>query len=136
MFPDTQKTAVTTKNIRTDGLNQPSDPSELVAIKNDGVDTGMPRLGQFSKLRVNIKESTELKNTVDRLIKHGKWALLVGTSSWKEQFVDAITVNAAEDLEEIAEGEVKMPSCKDYVMHFLTVFWKVLFAFVPPTGPF
>ncbi|VDO86381.1 unnamed protein product [Schistosoma mattheei] len=22
----------------------------------------------------------------------------------------------------------------DYVMHFLTVFWKVLFAFVPPTG--
>ncbi len=26
-----------------------------------------------------------------------------------------------------------MPSCFDYVMHFLTVFWKVLFALVPPT---
>ncbi|VDD81027.1 unnamed protein product [Mesocestoides corti] len=72
---------------------------------------------------------------IDRLVKHGKWALLVGTSSWKEQFVDAITVSAGsdEDLEAIAEGEVKMPSCMDYVMHFLTVFWKVLFAFVPPT---
>lgn len=39
-----------------------------------------------------------------------------------------------DDLEVIKEDEVKMPSCKDYIMHFLTVFWKVLFAFVPPTG--
>lgn len=31
-------------------------------------------------------------------------------------------------------GEEVMPSCFDYVMHFLTIFWKVLFAFVPPTG--
>ncbi len=29
---------------------------------------------------------------------------------------------------------MKLPSCMDYVMHFLTVFWKVLFACVPPTG--
>lgn len=32
------------------------------------------------------------------------------------------------------EAEEKLPSCLDYVMHFLTIFWKVLFAFVPPTG--
>lgn len=32
------------------------------------------------------------------------------------------------------DGEQKMPSCSDYVMHFITLFWKVLFAFVPPTG--
>lgn len=31
-------------------------------------------------------------------------------------------------------GEEKMPTCTDYVLHFLTVFWKILFAFVPPTG--
>lgn len=31
-------------------------------------------------------------------------------------------------------GEENLPSCMDYVMHFITVFWKVLFAFVPPTG--
>lgn len=30
-------------------------------------------------------------------------------------------------------GEEKLPSGCDYVMHFLTVFWKLLFAFVPPT---
>lgn len=32
------------------------------------------------------------------------------------------------------EREERLPSCLDYVMHFLTIFWKVLFAFVPPTG--
>lgn len=30
-------------------------------------------------------------------------------------------------------AEDKEPSCFDYVMHFLTIFWKLLFAFVPPT---
>ncbi|TSL89900.1 Sodium/calcium exchanger 1 [Bagarius yarrelli] len=30
-------------------------------------------------------------------------------------------------------GEQKLPSCFDYIMHFLTVFWKVTFALVPPT---
>ena len=33
-------------------------------------------------------------------------------------------------------GAERMPSCADYIMHFVTVFWKVLFAFVPPTGEF
>ena len=32
------------------------------------------------------------------------------------------------------DAEDKLPSCMDYVMHFLTIFWKVMFAFVPPTG--
>ncbi len=36
--------------------------------------------------------------------------------------------------EEGEEGEERLPSCGDYVMHFLSLFWKVLFAFVPPTG--
>lgn len=38
-----------------------------------------------------------------------------------------------EDDDDDECGEEKLPSCFDYVMHFLTVFWKVLFAFVPPT---
>jgi hypothetical protein len=32
------------------------------------------------------------------------------------------------------DDEEKLPSCADYVMHFVTLFWKLLFAFVPPTG--
>lgn len=32
------------------------------------------------------------------------------------------------------DGEEPSPSCGDYIMHFLTLFWKILFAFIPPTG--
>jgi hypothetical protein len=32
------------------------------------------------------------------------------------------------------DDEEKLPSCGDYIMHFVTLFWKLLFAFVPPTG--
>ncbi|XP_064484568.1 sodium/calcium exchanger 1-like isoform X2 [Ornithodoros turicata] len=117
---------------------------------------GRPRLGDNTKCTIRIKESKEFKNTVDKLFQKANASLLIGTSSWKEQFVEAITVVAEDndkhygdklevtepemkklrDEGEDDEGEdveVKMPSCSDYVMHFFTVFWKVLFAFVPPT---
>ena len=32
------------------------------------------------------------------------------------------------------EAEEKMPTCGDYIMHFLTLFWKIIFAFIPPAG--
>lgn len=41
--------------------------------------------------------------------------------------------NPKGDDDEEESGEERLPSCFDYIMHFLTVFWKVLFAFVPPT---
>ncbi|XP_073196084.1 sodium/calcium exchanger 1 isoform X1 [Lepidochelys kempii] len=94
---------------------------------------GRPVLGEHTKLEVIIEESYEFKNTVDKLIKKTNLALVVGTNSWREQFIEAITVSAGEDDDDDECGEEKLPSCFDYVMHFLTVFWKVLFAFVPPT---
>ncbi|XP_051533783.1 sodium/calcium exchanger 1-like isoform X1 [Myxocyprinus asiaticus] len=93
---------------------------------------GCPSLGEHTKLEVVIEESYEFKNTVDKLIKKTNLALVVGSSSWREQFVSAVTVSAGDDDEE-ESGEERLPSCFDYIMHFLTVFWKVLFAFVPPT---
>ncbi|XP_056623485.1 sodium/calcium exchanger 1b isoform X2 [Triplophysa dalaica] len=96
-------------------------------------DMGKPMLGDHAKLEIIIEESYEFKNTVDKLIKKTNLALLVGTNSWRDQFIEAITVSAGEDDDEEECGEEKLPSCFDYVMHFLTVFWKVLFAFVPPT---
>merc|ERR1712051_205416 len=48
------------------------------------------------------------------------------------------TVQAEDDDEEEGEegeeGEEKMPSCGDYIMHFLTLPWKLIFAFIPPTA--
>ncbi|XP_033962383.1 solute carrier family 8 member 4b isoform X1 [Pseudochaenichthys georgianus] len=105
---------------------------------------GCPSLGEHTQVEVVIEESYEFKravhillwraeqNTVDKLIKKTNLALVVGSSSWREQFVNAVTVSAGDDDEE-ESGEERLPSCFDYIMHFLTVFWKVLFAFVPPT---
>ncbi|XP_007434428.1 sodium/calcium exchanger 1-like isoform X3 [Python bivittatus] len=93
---------------------------------------GYPSLGDNPKLEVIIEESYEFKSTVDKLIKKTNLALVVGSSSWREQFVSAVTVSAGDD-EDDDSGEDRLPSCFDYIMHFLTVFWKVLFAFVPPT---
>ncbi|XP_059810719.1 sodium/calcium exchanger 3 isoform X12 [Hypanus sabinus] len=93
---------------------------------------GKPILGEHPKLEVIIEESYEFKSTVDKLIKKTNLALVVGTHSWRDQFMEAITVSAGDEEDEDT-GEERLPSCFDYVMHFLTVFWKVLFACVPPT---
>nr|XP_015828309.2 sodium/calcium exchanger 1 isoform X2 [Nothobranchius furzeri] len=93
---------------------------------------GRPMLGEHARLEVIIEESYEFKNMVDKLIKKTNLALVIGTNSWREQFVEAITVSSGDD-DEGESGEEKLPSCFDYIMHFLTVFWKLLFAFVPPT---
>jgi len=64
-------------------------------------------------------------------------SMVVGSSSWLDQFSEAFTVQADDDDEEGEdgeEGEEKMPSCGDYIMHFLTLPWKLIFAFIPPTA--
>ncbi|XP_054855990.1 sodium/calcium exchanger 2 isoform X3 [Eublepharis macularius] len=94
---------------------------------------GKPILGENSRLEVIIEESYDFKNTVDKLIKKTNLALVIGTHSWREQFLEAITVSAGDEEDEEDGREERLPSCFDYVMHFLTVFWKVLFACVPPT---
>lgn len=121
-------------------------PSTIISMTENGVgdscsqkeeeerriaEMGRPTLGEHTRLEVVIEESYEFKSTVDKMIKKTNLALLIGTNSWREQFVEAITVSSGDDDDE--DGEEKLPSCFDYVMHFLTVFWKLLFAFVPPT---
>ncbi|XP_063232108.1 sodium/calcium exchanger 3 isoform X3 [Bacillus rossius redtenbacheri] len=93
---------------------------------------GRPRLGENTRVQIRIKESKEFKNTVDKLVQRANASLLIGTSSWKEQFMEAITVSPGDDGGGDGDEE-KLPSCGDYVMHFVTLLWKLLFAFVPPT---
>ncbi|CAG9820318.1 unnamed protein product [Phaedon cochleariae] len=99
---------------------------------------GRPRLGEVTRAQIRIKESKEFKNTVDKLVQRANASLLIGTSSWKEQFVEALTVSASggDDDDADAGDACKEPSCLDYVLHGLTVFWKLIFAFVPPTDIF
>merc|ERR1711982_214642 len=94
--------------------------------------------GANTRIQIRIKESKEFKSSVDKLMQKANNSMMVGSSSWLDQFTDAFTVQAEDDDEEEGEegeeGEEKMPSCGDYIMHFLTLPWKLIFAFIPPTG--
>merc|ERR1711931_574498 len=96
---------------------------------------GRPCLGQNTRIQIRIRESKEFKSAVDKMMQKANNSMMVGSSSWLDQFSEAFTVQADDDEEEEGEeGEEKMPSCGDYIMHFLTLPWKLIFAFIPPTG--
>ncbi|KAM9347893.1 sodium/calcium exchanger 2a isoform 2-T2 [Symphorus nematophorus] len=91
---------------------------------------GKPILGEHSRLEVIIEESCEFKSTVDKLLKDTNLASVIGTHSWREQFIEAVTVS---DGDEEEGQEQRPPNCFDYFMHILCIFWKILFACIPPT---
>merc|ERR1719288_707548 len=99
---------------------------------------GRPCLGNNPKLQIRIRESREFKSSVDRMMAKSSNSILAGSSSWLEQFTGAFEVQADDDEEgeEGEDDEPKMPSCGDYIMHFLTLPWKLIFAVIPPTGIF
>ncbi|CAI9724447.1 calcium exchanger 1-like isoform X3 [Octopus vulgaris] len=117
----------------TDSAHSGSSSENVQQEEDDPVlvELGKPRRGENIKITVHITESTEFKSVVDKLLKKANLSLVVSTSSWREQFIEAITVNAGDDDDD--GEEEKLPSCMDYIMHFVCLFWKVLFAFVPPT---
>lgn len=121
-------------------LTGEQEEEQLVQEDDVIAELGRPKCGEIVKTVVHIRESMEFKGTVDKLLKKANISLVVGTSSWREQFIEALSVSAGDDEEggggeEDEEGEVeeKLPSCMDYVMHFLSVIWKLFFALIPPT---
>merc|ERR1712088_188754 len=100
---------------------------------------GRPCLGANTRIQIRIKESKEFKSSVDKMMQKANNSMITGTSSWAEQFTDALTVQVDDDEEEgeeDEEAEEKAPSMSDYIMHFLTLPWKFIFAFIPPTAIF
>merc|ERR1712038_160894 len=76
---------------------------------------GRPCLGNNTKLQIRIRESKEFKSSVDKLMAKTNNSLMVGSSSWLEQFTSAFEVQAEgdddeEEGEEGEEAEEKMPS--------------------------
>ncbi|CAG9565672.1 unnamed protein product [Danaus chrysippus] len=86
---------------------------------------GYPRAGEITRAQLRIKESKEFKNTVDKLVQRANASIIIGTSSWKEQFSEALTASS--------DNPDEPPSTFDYILHVFTLFWKIIFAFVPPT---
>merc|ERR1719278_836393 len=98
---------------------------------------GRPCLGANTRIQIRIKESKEFKSSVDKMMQKANNSMITGTSSWAEQFTDALTVQVDDDEEEgeeDEEAEEKAPSMSDYIMHFLTLPWKLIFALIPPTS--
>ncbi|KAM3717600.1 Sodium/calcium exchanger [Dirofilaria immitis] len=109
---------------------------------------GKPRLGKFKRCQITIKESKEFRSVIDRMLRNANTSFMLGTTSWREQFTDALTVHAGfkddnnidqedEDEEERSKtGSIEKrqkPVFFDYFMHFLSLPWKLLFASIPPT---
>jgi solute carrier family 8 (sodium/calcium exchanger) len=50
-------------------------------------------------------------------------AISVVKTTWRQQFTEAMNVNG---------GDIESAEMNDYIFHFLSFPWKVMFAFVPP----
>lgn len=89
--------------------------------------------GEHKRCEVHIVECKEFKHTIDNMLKKANTASFLKSSSWAEQFKEAFQVEAGGDDDDNDEAGDVEPSYFDYVMHYLCLFWKILFAFVPPT---
>ncbi|CAJ0579276.1 unnamed protein product, partial [Mesorhabditis spiculigera] len=86
---------------------------------------GRPVLGDHPRCKVVIIEDKEIKNALEKVFADANIALMVGTSSWKQQFREAFEV---EDLDD--DGSI---STKEKILHYVSLPWKLLFALIPPT---
>merc|ERR1712209_181983 len=128
----------TTKTISLEIVDEESYEKNLIMYAKNPEDLteeekvallGRPCHGDNSRIMIRIRESKEFKSSVDKMMQKANNSMMVGSSSWLDQFTDAFTVQADDDDEgeEGEEGEEKMPSCGDYIMHFLTLPWKLIF---------
>lgn len=98
------------------------------------LEAGKPALGEHKQCEVVITECKEFRKTIDAMVGKANLATMIKSSSWAEQFREAFTVEAGDEGDDDGEdGEEPEPSCFDYFMHYLSLFWKLLFALVPPT---
>jgi len=98
------------------------------------LEAGKPALGEHKQCEVVITECKEFRKTIDAMVGKANLATMIKSSSWAEQFKEAFTVEAGDEGDDDGEdGEEPEPSCFDYFMHYLSLFWKLLFALVPPT---
>jgi solute carrier family 8 (sodium/calcium exchanger) len=139
VFEDGQGAATIDLIVKARGRYDDSDYFRLVLEDPEGgVQFNKTRDGGEAKAicTVLIHADEKAKDRLDRVMKMIKAKMeksQIGYSSWKDQFVAAIKVHGEEDDEDDSE---KTPSQRanamDWIMHILTIFWKILFAFIPP----
>jgi len=96
----------------------------------DGAD-GKPLIGAHKRAKIIITEDQEFKHFIDRLIAKANCSVMVGTSSWKQQFSEALTTGT--DDEDSPDGPPKEPTIVQKFLHYIALPWKLIFALIPPT---
>lgn len=92
--------------------------------------SGGARIGNINRVAVTITNDDDFNTVMDRLMvltNTNLDAVRIHTETWGEQIKTAMTVNG---------GDIPNATAFDYVMHFLSFFWKVFFALIPPPGIF
>lgn len=79
-------------------------------------------------IKSNDKNYHRLMEEIQNIMEAELAKYSVATETWGEQFVAAMTIEADEDDE---DAELEWDS---YLLHFLSFYWKVIHAFVPPTS--
>ena len=99
-----------------------------IGLEIDGFPECGVKYGMFRKTTVSIVTDVKLAAAIDnvtaKLNEHLE-NFAVGSATWAHQFSEAITLHGEHGEE---------PSAVDLIFHFLSINWKVLFAFVPPTS--
>jgi solute carrier family 8 (sodium/calcium exchanger) len=95
---------------------------ELYEVNNGGT------LGKISKTAVTITNDDEFNSVMNKMMMMTNAnvdELRVQNDTWAQQIKDAMVVNG---------GDLESASTADYVMHFLTFGFKLIFAIIPPPG--
>ncbi|CAF4934227.1 unnamed protein product [Rotaria sp. Silwood1] len=104
---------------------QEKDISFAVELYNP---TGGAQIGKHNKTVVTIinnHDYTTMAKKMASLVQCDIDKLSVTKTTWRQQFIEAMSANG---------GDLETAKFVHYVGHLLSVFWKVLFAFVPPTS--
>ena len=95
---------------------------ELTEVNNGA------KLGKITKTAVTITNDDEFNSVMSKLMlmtNANVDEMRVHNETWAQQIKDAMVVNG---------GDIEGASVGDYVMHFLTFGFKLLFSIVPPAG--
>ena len=118
-----------TKYIDFEVLKNSASKSERevdIELEIDGYPGCGVKYGLFKKVTVaivvDVKLATAIDNVATKINAHLE-QFAVGSASWAHQFSEAVTLRRA-------RGRTRYMD----LFHFLSINWKVLFAFVPPTS--
>ncbi|XP_066988075.1 sodium/calcium exchanger Calx-like isoform X2 [Macrobrachium rosenbergii] len=88
--------------------------------------TGGAKIGQINRTAVTITNDDDFNNVLNNMMQMTNaniHAMQVHHETYVSQIKDALNVNG---------GDIENATAGDYVLHFLTFGWKIIFALVPP----